>query len=169
YRTDGWYTSNFPVALDLTGIDIGDALEGGPAAGDALARAPRSLRALPDNGIGFGVLHRFNPEFADRFAGYRRPEVVFNYLGRMTLGEETGAPWSGAPEAPALGGSVDPSTPLDHVLHVDAITEDTEDGPVLDCEFAAATGVVGAGTLELLSQRWVQALTALVGRRSPVA
>ena len=168
-RTVGWFTSMFPVALDLTGIDIGDALEGGPAAGDALARATRSLRALPDNGIGFGVLHRFNPEFADRFAGYRRPEVVFNYLGRMTLGEETGAPWSGAPEAPALGGSVDPSTPLDHVLHVDAITEDTEDGPVLDCEFAAATGVVGAGTLELLSQRWVQALTALTGRRSRVA
>ena len=131
----------------------------------AADRIGRRLRAA----AAIAMLHRFNPEFADRFAGYRRPEVVFNYLGRMTLGEETGAPWSGAPEAPALGGSVDPSTPLDHVLHVDAITEDTEDGPVLDCEFAAATGVVGAGTLELLSQRWVQALTALTGRRSPVA
>ncbi len=166
-RTVGWFTSMFPVALDLTGIDIDDAFDGGPAAAEALTRARRSLRSLPDNGIGFGLLRRLNPEFADRFTGYRRPEVVFNYLGRMTLGEETGAPWAGAPEAPALGGSVDPSTPLDHVLQVDAITEDTQDGPVLDCEFAAAAGVVDADQLDTLARRWAQAVAALTDRRSP--
>ncbi|MBM7458205.1 non-ribosomal peptide synthetase [Rhodococcus coprophilus] len=166
-RTVGWFTSMFPVALDLTGIDIDEALDGGAASAEALLRVRRSLRALPDNGIGFGLLRRLNPDFADRFTGYRRPEVVFNYLGRMTLGEETGAPWAGAPEAPALGGSVDPSTPLDHVLQVDAITEDTQDGPVLDCEFAAAAGVVDADLLETLARRWAQALAALTGYRSP--
>lgn len=160
-RTVGWFTSMFPIAFDLTGIDVDDALTGGPTAAEALARARRAMRSLPDNGIGFGLLQRLNPDFADRFSGYRRPDVVFNYLGRMTLGEETGAPWAGAPEAPALGGSVDPSTPLDHVLQVDAITEDTEDGPVLDCEFAAAAGVVDADLLEMLAARWAQALAAL--------
>ncbi|GAF44670.1 non-ribosomal peptide synthetase [Rhodococcus wratislaviensis] len=161
-RTIGWFTSMFPVALDLGGIDVADALAGGSAAADALDQVGRSLRSVPDNGIGFGLLRRLNPEFASRFDGYRAPAVVFNYLGRMTLGESGGSAWSGAPEGVALGGSVDPATPLDHVLQVDAITEDTEDGPVLDCEFAAADGVLTAESTRVLADRWVQAVTALV-------
>ncbi|MBV6760974.1 non-ribosomal peptide synthetase [Rhodococcus opacus] len=161
-RTVGWFTSMFPVALDLGGIDVADAIAGGPAAAVALDQVSRSLRSVPDNGIGFGLLRRLNPEFADRFDGYRAPAVVFNYLGRMTLGESAGSAWSGAPEGVALGGSVDPATPLDHVLQVDAITEDTADGPVLDCEFAAADGVLTAESTRILADLWVQAVTALV-------
>ncbi|MFC9362814.1 amino acid adenylation domain-containing protein, partial [Rhodococcus sp. NPDC057014] len=160
-RTVGWFTSLYPVALDLQSLDLGDVLAGGPAAGLALRRVKESLRSVPDNGIGFGLLARLNPEYSARFDGYRPPSVMFNYLGRMTLGENTDGAWSGAPEAAALGGSVDPGTPLDHVLDVNAITEDTADGPVLSCVFTAADAVLGAEDATRIADVWVEALTAL--------
>ncbi|MDO1477941.1 non-ribosomal peptide synthetase [Rhodococcus ruber] len=166
-RTVGWFTSMFPVALSLTGVDPEDALAGAAAAHAVRTRVAEALKALPDNGIGFGLLHRLAPDPA--FDDYRRPQVVFNYLGRMTLGEDTGAPWSGAPEAVALGGSVDPATPLDHVLHVDAVVEDTAEGPVLDCEFAAPAEVLDEHTVDLVARRWVQALTVAARIPEPVA
>ncbi|ETT24665.1 peptide synthetase [Rhodococcus aetherivorans] len=166
-RTVGWFTSMFPVALNLAGIDPEDALTGAAAAREARARVAHVLNAVPDNGIGFGLLHRLAPDHV--FDRYRRPQVVFNYLGRMTLGEDTGAPWSGAPEAVALGGSVDPATPLDHVLHVDAVVEDTPEGPVLDCEFAAPDEVLDEHTVAVVARRWVQALTAAARIPEPVA
>ncbi|WP_280257338.1 hypothetical protein, partial [Nocardia abscessus] len=34
-RTVGWFTSVYPVAVDLTGIDVADAVAGGAPAGGA--------------------------------------------------------------------------------------------------------------------------------------
>ncbi|WP_241385592.1 non-ribosomal peptide synthetase [Rhodococcus sp. CH91] len=161
-RTVGWFTSMYPVTIDLKDVDVAGAPNGGAAAAAALRATSEVVKSLPDNGIGFGLLRRSNPDLAERFAGYRSPAVVFNYLGRLTLGEASGSPWSGAPEATALGGSVDPRTPLDHVLQVDAITEDTPDGPVLECEFGAASGVLDAGTLETLARIWQETVCAVV-------
>ncbi|MEZ5151350.1 amino acid adenylation domain-containing protein [Rhodococcus zopfii] len=160
-RTVGWFTSLYPIAVDLSAVDAGTAPADGAAA--VLRAVTDATTALPDNGIGFGVLRRLHPEGAQRFAGYRRPAVVFNYLGRLTLGDDSGAPWSAAPEVASIGGSVDPSTPLDHVLQVDAITEDTPDGPVLECEFAAAAGVVDGETLGALARHWERAVSDLAG------
>jgi len=148
-RTVGWFTSLYPIAVDLSGVD-----PEGEGAVTALHAVTEATAILPDNGIGFGLLRRIHPDGEQRFAGYRRPAVIFNYLGRLTLGDDSGAPWSAAPEVAALGGSVDPSTPLDHVLQVDVITVDTPDGPVLECDFAAAAGIVDDETLRELARRW---------------
>ena len=152
-RTVGWFTSMYPVVLDL-GTSLDD-----PAL--CLAHVKESLRAVPDNGIGFGILRRLSGGDDDLFTGYRAPEIVFNYLGRMTLGETASAPWSAAPEAAALGGSVDPATPLDHVLDVNAITDDGPDGPVLSAEFTYATGLLDATTAERIARAWGDALATL--------
>ena len=47
-RTVGWFTSLFPVRLDAGGIDLDDALAGGPALGRALKLIKEQLRAVPD-------------------------------------------------------------------------------------------------------------------------
>ncbi|MCA1004848.1 amino acid adenylation domain-containing protein [Rhodococcus hoagii] len=163
-RTVGWFTSMYPVAFDLGGIDVDDVLAGHVPADEAAERVGAALRAVPDNGIGFGVLRRLSDE--NRFGDYTRPQIVFNYLGRMTLGESDGGPWTGAPEGVALGGSVDPATPLDHVLQVDAVVEDTADGPILDCEFAAS-GVLDDVTLDAIASAWERAVTALLDAAVP--
>ena len=55
-RTVGWFTSLFPVRLDLTGVDLDDAFAGGHHAGAAVKRVKEQLRAIPDHGVGFGQL-----------------------------------------------------------------------------------------------------------------
>ena len=59
-RTVGWFTSLFPVRLDPGALDLDEALAGGPALGRALKRIKEQLRALPDHGLGYGLLRYLN-------------------------------------------------------------------------------------------------------------
>src|SRR5690606_23864204 len=60
-RTVGWFTSTYPVALDLTDIDPADP----PAAVKAVKD---QLRAIPDKGIGYGLLRHLHAPTRDRLA-----------------------------------------------------------------------------------------------------
>ena len=60
-RTVGWFTSLFPVRLDPGALDLDEALAGGAALGRALKLIKEQLRALPDNGLGYGLLRYLNP------------------------------------------------------------------------------------------------------------
>ncbi|MYT26778.1 peptide synthetase, partial [Streptomyces sp. SID7760] len=55
-RTVGWFTTVFPVRLALGRPDLDEARRGGPAVGAALRLVKEELRAVPDKGIGFGLL-----------------------------------------------------------------------------------------------------------------
>ena len=59
-RTVGWFTSLFPVRLDPGALDLDEALAGGPALGRALKLIKEQLRALPDHGLGYGLLRYLN-------------------------------------------------------------------------------------------------------------
>ncbi|MGA4844337.1 amino acid adenylation domain-containing protein [Streptomyces sp. G45] len=71
-RTVGWFTSVFPARLDVTGIDLDEAFAGGPAAGHAVKAVKEQLLALPDKGIGYGLLRHLNPETAAALEPYDR-------------------------------------------------------------------------------------------------
>jgi amino acid adenylation domain-containing protein/non-ribosomal peptide synthase protein (TIGR01720 family) len=75
-RTVGWFTTDFPVLLDL---------EGKREAGEMLTAVKEQLRAVPNNGIGFGLLRYASPDHAVRESVARlpRPEVAFNYMGQF--------------------------------------------------------------------------------------
>ncbi|WP_280503685.1 condensation domain-containing protein, partial [Nocardia farcinica] len=105
--TVGWFTTRFPVRLDLRGIDLDDAFAGGPAAGEAIKRVKEQLRAVPDNGIGFGMSRRLDPRGAAELAGAPEPQISFNYLGRVGARDTSGA---GAP-TPELEARTAPTAP----------------------------------------------------------
>ena len=67
---------------------LGGVLAGGPAAGTALKRVKEQLRAVPDNGIGYGLLRYLDPEAGPVLAAQPQPQVSFNYLGRFRSGDE---------------------------------------------------------------------------------
>src|SRR5262249_62196628 len=60
-RTVGWFTSLYPVRLDVGGGDVEEALAGGAGLGRALKLIKEQLRAVPGNGLGYGLLRYFNP------------------------------------------------------------------------------------------------------------
>jgi len=70
-RTAGWFTSLYPVALDV-GNDL--------SAGDLIMWVREQLRQVPDKGIGYGVLKYLLKE--DALQGPSPWDCVFNYLGQ---------------------------------------------------------------------------------------
>jgi amino acid adenylation domain-containing protein/non-ribosomal peptide synthase protein (TIGR01720 family) len=74
-RTVGWFTSIFPVWLE-----IAETLSGS----DALKSIKEQLRRVPRRGIGYGILRylTFPARVTEECIG-RQPEVSFNYLGQF--------------------------------------------------------------------------------------
>ncbi|GAA1402542.1 hypothetical protein GCM10009613_62700 [Pseudonocardia kongjuensis] len=118
-RTVGWFTSVRPVRLEPQPDQVA-----------RLTAVKEALRAAPRGGIGHGLLVA-----AGRLPAHRS-EVLVNYLGRFDADGPAGAPWTGAPEAAALGGSADPGRPVSHALVVNAVLDGGE--LVLDLTAPAA-------------------------------
>ena len=118
-RTVGWFTAMYPVRLDPGQPDSAEIAAGGPAAGLALRRIEEQLRAVPHNGIGWGMLRHLNSESAGQLQALPRPEIAFNYLGRFD--EAGGSGWRSAAESP--GASVSPHRSRDHLLEVVALVQ----------------------------------------------
>jgi amino acid adenylation domain-containing protein/non-ribosomal peptide synthase protein (TIGR01720 family) len=75
-RTVGWFTSVYPVLLDL-----GGAVEPGAA----LRVIQSQLRRVPNRGIGYGLLRYLceDEEVRTRISATPQAEVNFNYLGQL--------------------------------------------------------------------------------------
>ncbi|MGH3988240.1 MAG: condensation domain-containing protein, partial [Pseudonocardiaceae bacterium] len=71
-RTVGWFTTEFPVALDVPA---------GSGLGGLLKSVKEQLRAVPRRGLGYGAL-RYLTE-ASGLADDPAPQVSFNYLGQF--------------------------------------------------------------------------------------
>ena len=92
-RTVGWFTSLFPVRLDLGALDLEEALAGGAALGRALKSIKEQLRALPDNGLGYGLLRYLNAR--DGAAACRlRGAADRLQLSRPVVGSAGAADWA---------------------------------------------------------------------------
>lgn len=161
-RTLGWFTSIFPVRLDPGSVDDGDALAGGPAIGVALKRVKEQLRALPDHGIGYGLLRYLHPEAGPQLASRRTPQISFNYLGRFTV-DRSGAPWTAVADAGVLAGGYDTAMPVaPYLLEVNAFTQDSAAGPRLGVTWAFPAALLDEDAVRDLGRRWFEALDALV-------
>ncbi|MGH3564524.1 MAG: amino acid adenylation domain-containing protein [Pseudonocardia sp.] len=157
-RTVGWFTSIFPVRLDVNGIDLDDALAGGQAAGQALKNIKEQLRVAPDHGLGFGLLRYLNPRTATILTELPTAQIIFNYLGRFTVSGTTD--WAMVPDC-GLGGGTDPDLPMSHSVHINAWTEDQPSGPQLHASWSWPSELLTEEAVRELAQNWFQALEAL--------
>ncbi|MFD3167087.1 amino acid adenylation domain-containing protein [Herpetosiphon sp. NSE202] len=81
-RTVGWFTSLFPVRLHSS--DPHD-----PAT--TIKHIKEYLRAVPHNGLAFGLLRYLNPELGSQLQALPAAQVSFNYLGQLDQGQEQAA------------------------------------------------------------------------------
>ncbi|MBL7253034.1 non-ribosomal peptide synthetase [Paractinoplanes lichenicola] len=152
-RTLGWFTSIFPVRLDHGTTDVGTALK----------RVKEQLNAVPDHGLGYGLLRYLNPETAAVLAELPVPQISFNYLGRFAVATNQDAPWTPVPGAGVLAGGYDAEMPVaPYTLEVNAFTEDYPDGPRLGVTWAYPTALIDEAAVTELAEGWFIALTALV-------
>ncbi|MGW6425313.1 amino acid adenylation domain-containing protein [Nocardia sp. NPDC055053] len=163
--TIGWFTSEFPVWTPATGIDdpdgLADGLAGGAAAGRLLRAVKEAKRAVPGNGVGYGVLRRLDPETAPRFTGRRAPEVLLNYLGRFGGGGALG--WS-LPEHDPFAVTEPPEKALTEVLALNVFVHEPTTGqpgaPRLAMEWTAASRILGADQVADIQRHFEFALEA---------
>ncbi|HEY8978208.1 MAG TPA: amino acid adenylation domain-containing protein [Streptomyces sp.] len=162
-RTVGWFTTRYPVRLDPGLVVWGDLRASDPAVGQALKAVKEQLRAIPDHGIGYGLLRHLNPDTAPVLAGLPEPQIGFNYLGRFTAPDahDTVA-WSHAPEDDILGGGADPGTPMAHPVQVSAVTQDGADGPRLTATWSWAPALLAEEEVDGVAHAWFRALRLLV-------
>ncbi|KUF15188.1 non-ribosomal peptide synthetase, partial [Streptomyces silvensis] len=169
-RTVGWFTSVFPVRLDLGGADLDDAFRGGPAAARVLKAVKERLRAVPDKGIGYGLLRHLNPETSGVLAAYGLGQVGFNYLGRFSAAQDLPEDLrglgftqvAGIRELEALDAGQDGRMPALAEVDINASVTDTGQGPRLGALFTAPSGVLARDEVRELADLWVAALEGLV-------
>ncbi|MBY4004496.1 amino acid adenylation domain-containing protein, partial [Rhodococcus fascians] len=167
-RTVGWFTTIFPVRLDLGSLDVADALAGGASAGALVKTIKEQLLEIPDHGIGYGMLRYLDSAAGEALSGFAAPQVSFNYLGRFSTGSTEGMDDVGwIPVADAeLGDAQNPDMPVPAALDINAVTTSTPDGPQLDATFAFPAGVLDADEVGRLIELWTQALTSITEHAS---
>ncbi|MFC7617378.1 amino acid adenylation domain-containing protein [Actinokineospora soli] len=168
-RTVGWFTSRYPVRLDPG--EVPDPVAGGPEVGAALKRVKEQMRAIPDNGIGYGQLRYLNHDTREALVDLLDPQISFNYLGRYAAAGASKA-WAAVTDEGTIGGAdltgsrPDPATPLTHALSVNAVTEDHPDGPRLVVVWSWPRTLLAEADVRALMARFTEALHGLVTHAS---
>ncbi|KAA9373059.1 amino acid adenylation domain-containing protein [Microbispora cellulosiformans] len=191
-RTVGWFTDSHPVRLDVGAADHTDLRAGGPAADRAVKRVKEQLRAVPGDGLGFGLLRYLNDETTAELASLPRPQIGFNYLGRSAAGSATDDPAGGerreGPEArearearggrggpPRLrdwqtttegGGDANKDIPVMHPLEVMGVVHDLPEGPQLSLVMLWPAELMPETAVRALAEGWAGMLAGLAAHAS---
>ncbi|MFD3419449.1 non-ribosomal peptide synthetase [Streptomyces decoyicus] len=111
-RTVGWFTTMFPVALDLPPhADLATALKS----------AKEGLRTLPRHGLGHGALRHLRTPAASGLPA--DPQIAFNYLGQQDWSASGGGGLLHAPYG-ALEGDMDRAADRPHLIDVVGLVTD---------------------------------------------
>src|SRR5262249_21713777 len=160
-RTVGWFTSLYPVRLDVGGVDVEEALAGGAGLWRAVKLIKGPLRGVAGNGLGYGLLRLLKARTGFQLSGFGAPPIGFNYLGRFA--GPGGADWGRAAEGVRLGGGGDAAMPLAHCLEVNALTLDGGPGAELTAPWSWAPALVAEAGGGGLGERWVFGRGGVVG------
>ncbi|SFJ92860.1 non-ribosomal peptide synthetase [Bradyrhizobium sp. cf659] len=146
-RTVGWFTTAFPVRLKDAG------------AGEAslIKAVKEKLRAIPNRGLGYGVLRYLGSEQQRHaLAQLAEPQIVFNYLGRFDASVGVTQRFSFAPES--AGPSRSASAPMRGLLNVTGLVREGR----LELSFGYGRKRYRQATVARLAAHYEDALRELV-------
>jgi non-ribosomal peptide synthase protein (TIGR01720 family) len=157
-RTVGWFTSVFPVALRPGELSWAEVLAAGPGLGTAVKAVKEQLRAVPGNGVGYGLLRYLNPDTAAELATLPAPAIGFNYLGRFDGATGESGEWLPAPDGDALSGGHRLAV---HPIDLNAVAVGAAGTTTLSATWSWTAGVATRTDIEELAGLWFDALRAL--------
>ena len=147
-RTVGWFTSIFPVRLELN-----DSRENWQP-GEALKSVKEQLRRIPQRGVGYGILRYLSGDNA--LKSRPDPAMVFNYLGQFDSGvagskllrfaSESSGPWHS------------PRQKRRHVLEINSLAMNDR----MEFEFTYSPGLHGEKKIQQLVDAFLNALKELI-------
>jgi len=148
-RTIGWFTTVYPVLLNL-GVSR--------AIGDEIKYIKEQLRKLPNHGIGFGLL-KYMSEKSEVVSALRtlpEPQISFNYLGQFdqagaNTGAFKGAKESSGPDHSTLG-------ERSHFIEINGSVA----GSRLQLDWTYSENIHARGTIERLAHDFIANLRAII-------
>jgi amino acid adenylation domain-containing protein/non-ribosomal peptide synthase protein (TIGR01720 family) len=107
-QTVGWFTTVYPVRLPEAGEDCWSRLRA----------VKETLRHVPRNGVGYGILRNYapDPSLRARLAASPRADISFNYLGQLDQVLSADGPFQPAPEE--SGAARDGASPRSNLIDV---------------------------------------------------
>ncbi|MCU1734442.1 MULTISPECIES: non-ribosomal peptide synthase/polyketide synthase [unclassified Pseudomonas] len=146
-RTVGWFTSIYPVKLSPQ-----------PALSDSIKAIKEQLRAIPNKGIGYGVLRYMGTEAARQSLGaLAKGTIVFNYLGQFD-GSFSAQDALFAPSGESRGDMQSLDAPLDSLISVSGQVY----GGHLELNWRFSTEVFERSELQGLADRYAEELQQLI-------
>jgi non-ribosomal peptide synthase protein (TIGR01720 family) len=156
-RTVGWFTTVFPVLLDLTEANH---------PGEALKSVKEQLRRIPNRGIGYGLLRYLKGDAAitEKLLSLPQAEVSFNYLGQFDQVLSPDSMFQIAKES--SGAEHSRLGSRRHLLEVNALVA----GGQLQLDWTYSSSLHQRATIESLAQGFLTALRSLIAHcQSPEA
>ncbi|MFM6069709.1 MAG: amino acid adenylation domain-containing protein, partial [Sphaerospermopsis kisseleviana] len=148
-RTIGWFTTIFPVVVELPTTEN---------LGETLKTVKEQLRAIPNKGIGYGLLHylRQDPEIATQLKTLPQAEISFNYLGQFDQQINTTSWMQPASESAGRMHGLQNNRP--HLLDINSMIVEKQ----LQIEWTYSTNFHQAATIEKLAQEFVNTLQDII-------
>jgi amino acid adenylation domain-containing protein/non-ribosomal peptide synthase protein (TIGR01720 family) len=144
-RTVGWFTTVFPVLLDL---------ENTSSISDALKSIKEQLRSIPNRGIGYGILKYLSRNL--HLNDFPQAEVCFNYLGQFDRVLPDSSLFSFAPES-----SGETRSPLGNRRYLIDINGFVSEGK-LQLNWAYSQEIHRKATVLSLAEGFIEALRDMI-------
>ncbi|HEX6293281.1 MAG TPA: condensation domain-containing protein, partial [Herpetosiphonaceae bacterium] len=156
-RTVGWFTTVYPVLLDIRqAVDLSAVLKS----------VKEQLRAIPNHGIGYGLLRYLSQDtdVAARLRELPQPQISFNYLGQFDAVLAQSALFRPASES--IGPARSPSGRRSHLLEINAHIANEQ----LHVVWTYSERVHRRATVERFAHMFLAAMEAIVAHcQSPDA
>ncbi|APR84357.1 Malonyl CoA-acyl carrier protein transacylase [Minicystis rosea] len=151
-RTVGWFTTLFPVALRL---------DPSMPPGERLKAIKEQLRAVPNRGLGYGLLrHLGSDDIVSALASKPPAEILFNYLGQVDQVLPETSIFHLTPEP--IGPLQSPDARRSHLLEIVGRIAKGK----LSARWTYSAHRHHADTITRLAQRFIAALRALIHHAS---
>jgi amino acid adenylation domain-containing protein/non-ribosomal peptide synthase protein (TIGR01720 family) len=150
-RTIGWFTTIFPVVLKLEAIDKDNI-------GNTLKSVKEQLRAIPNKGIGYGLLRYLSrePEIAAQLETLTEAEISFNYMGQFAQVLNKSSVMQLATESSGQSQSLQGQRP--YLLDINAIILNEQ----LQVDWTYSSNIYRHTTIENIAQEFVKTLQELI-------
>lgn len=155
-QTVGWFTSVYPVRIDVS--DVSSAVANPRLAAARAILRTRQGRESPASERSSYALQAYAPRVVGVVNAVARADRLgFNYLGRFG-GTTAGAPWSPAAQTPVIIAAPDPHMPLASVLNLDAASVAVDGAETIVATFTYASRHLPQAAAEEIAGRWSEML-----------
>ncbi|WP_375475181.1 amino acid adenylation domain-containing protein [uncultured Nostoc sp.] len=147
-RTVGWFTTLFPVLLQLPDLNQPSSV---------IKSIKEQLRAIPSRGIGYGILRYLCKDISvnQQLQTIATPKISFNYLGQFDQVKSQNG-WKFASES--TGANQSSKQTRDHLLDINALVIEGE----LQINWTYSSNVHTQATVENLAQNYIQTIRSII-------